>query len=51
MTIIHSLIYSPNPVPYVEHWLKENHHSASDAPTGKPSNDESVSSTISVLFS
>lgn len=40
-----------NPVPYVEHWLKENHHSASDAPTGKPSNDESVSSTISVLFS
>ena len=24
-----------NTVPYVEHWFKEDRHSASDAPTGK----------------
>jgi hypothetical protein len=29
----HSTVF--NPGPYVERWLKEDRHSASDAPTGK----------------
>lgn len=39
-----------NPVPYVEHWLKENRHSASDAPTGKDCINKQTVSSVASLF-
>lgn len=40
-----------NCLPYVEHWLKENHHAASDAPTGKQRTENETVSSIASLFS
>jgi len=39
-----------NPGPYVERWLKEDRHSASDAPTGKHCKPEKTVSAMSLLF-
>ncbi len=39
-----------NGVPYVGHWLKENRHSASDAPTGKKCTEKETVSTFASLF-
>ena len=39
-----------NPSPYVEHWLKDGHHAASDAPTGKPTKEKRSQSAIHSIF-
>jgi len=42
-----------NPFPYVEQWLKDGHHAASDAPsssTGKQRKPEPSESSIATIF-
>ena len=42
-----------NPSPHAEHWLKDGHHAASDAPTGptgKPTKEKRSQSAIHSIF-
>ena len=39
-----------NPKPYAEAWIKQGRHAATDAATGKPSQNKPMASSMSTLF-